>query len=190
MCPTTRSEAERLYESLTRAKRRLEQHHGRLGEVNEASLQLERAITRRLTRLSEKIRATESRDPAPKKRRRTSSSPSKQRRARNRTRSHARTQSHTRTRRDERRPYWIEPLTPRDYATLRWLADRGYDGGFLQLAGVEEELPDGRIVMGALTESEAWQFRENVDEDPGAFLSSSGSRTLNDKLLGLYDGIV
>ena len=188
VAPETLSEAQRLYEALTRAKLRLEQYHGRLGETDEASLQLERAITRRLTKLGERIRAAESRDRSPNRKQRDPARSSRQQPTRTRTRSRSRSRSGAR--RDERRPYRIPPLNQREYATLRWLADRGYDGGILKLAGVEEELPDGGVVLGALTEPEAWEFHDNVDQDLNAFLASSGSRTLNDKLFGLYERIV
>lgn len=86
--------------------------------------------------------------------------------------------------------YQLEPLTPREFATLQWLAERGYDGGLLDLAGVEEELPNGDILLGALRESEAWEFHENVEEDPHAFLTSSGAAGLNQKMWQLLDSIV
>lgn len=90
----------------------------------------------------------------------------------------------------ERRPYRLAPLTEREYQTLLWLADRGYDGGLFDLAGVEEQRPNGAVVLGALTEAEASQFRENVDDDPHAFLTSSGSAGLNEKMMRLYDSII
>ena len=88
------------------------------------------------------------------------------------------------------RPYRLERLTAREFATLEWLADRGYDGDLLRLAGVDDEAADGSIRLGALTEAEAWQFNENVEEDPHAFLSSNGSASLREKMYRLLDAIV
>lgn len=90
----------------------------------------------------------------------------------------------------QRRPYSIEPLTPTEYETLRWLSARGYDAGILDAAGVEEELADGRVVLGTLSEPEAWQINENIEEDPHAFLTSNGSRGLATKLQKFLDSIV
>ena len=91
-----------------------------------------------------------------------------------------------------RHVYRVGPFDERELATLEWLAARGYDGGFLDLArrsGLERELPDGRIEFG-LYEPEAWEFNDNVDQDPDAFLASSGSQTLNEKMLRLLDSII
>ena len=88
------------------------------------------------------------------------------------------------------RPYRLERLTKREFATLEWLADRGYDGDLLRLSGVEEEAPDGSVLLGALTEAEGWQFNENVEEDPHAFLTSNGSAGLHEKMYRLLDSII
>ncbi len=57
------AEASRLYDQLERAKRRLETHHGRIGETDERSATLERRITHALTRLG-KIKRSGERDRA------------------------------------------------------------------------------------------------------------------------------
>lgn len=86
--------------------------------------------------------------------------------------------------------YHIPRLTKTEYATLEWLADRGYDGNILKIAGVEEFYADGSVQLGDLREHQAWEFRDYVQSDPDAFLASSGSRGLNEKLLDLHDRIV
>ena len=86
--------------------------------------------------------------------------------------------------------YRIPRLTKREFATLEWLSDRGYDGGILDAAGIEEEYPDGSVQLGDIPEPAAWGIRDNIEEDPHAFLSSSGSRELNDKLIQFVDSIV
>lgn len=108
----------------------------------------------------------------------------------------ARRRTQSRSRRDPRTQfvrgsgYRIPRLTKREFATLEWLSDRGYDGGILEAAGVEEEYPDGSVQLGDIPEPAAWEIHNNVEEDPGAFLSSSGSEGLNDKLIGFLDAIV
>lgn len=86
--------------------------------------------------------------------------------------------------------YHIPRLTRTEYATLEWLSDRGYDGNILNIAGVEEEYPDGSIQLGDLTEPQAWRFSQYIEEDPDAFLVSSGSKGLNEKLINLWQSIV
>lgn len=89
-----------------------------------------------------------------------------------------------------KRPYKIERLTKREYDTLAWLADHGYDGSILATAGVEEEHSDGGVTLGAMTEPQAWIIQEYIEEDPDAFLASNGSRTLAEKLHKFLDSIV
>lgn len=89
-----------------------------------------------------------------------------------------------------REVYFIPRLTRSEYATLQWLADRGYDAGILDAAGVSLEHDDGGVTLGGLTEPEAWTIQEQYNEDPDAFLTSSGSRGLNEKLLRFLDSIV
>jgi hypothetical protein len=99
--------------------------------------------------------------------------------------------------------YTVRIVGERDYATLCWLSDRGYDGGFLGVARLERiEGPNGVAIdepddMGSdgvrvysLTEPEAWTVREYVDEDPCAFLACCGSDTLARALLGFLERIV
>jgi hypothetical protein len=88
------------------------------------------------------------------------------------------------------RGYQIEDLTAREYATLAWLADHGYDAGILRAAGVEEEFDDGRVRLGRIPEHKAWEINERIEEDPDAFLASNGSRSLGDKLLKFVGSIV
>lgn len=85
-----------------------------------------------------------------------------------------------------------------DLDTLDWLYSRGYDGRFVDLAdnfvdvddtGEEvDEDPTFRVYF--FSEPSAWAFREEVDEDVGAFLSSAGSETLVQALLAFYNRIV
>lgn len=95
-----------------------------------------------------------------------------------------------RGRKRRRNGYKIPRLTKTEYATLQWLADRGYDAGFLHAAGVEEEYDDGSALLGDIPEHEAWQISERYEEDPHAFLANSGSRSLNEKLYRFLDSIV
>jgi hypothetical protein len=96
----------------------------------------------------------------------------------------------SRYRKRRREVYFIPQLTKTEYATLKWLSDHGYDGGILEAAGVEEEYDDGGAKLGGLTEFEAWTVKDSVDEDPHAFLASSGCRSLNEKLWKFLDQIV
>lgn len=86
--------------------------------------------------------------------------------------------------------YQIPRLTKTEYATLQWLADRGYDAGILEAAGVEEEYDDGSVLLGLIPEHKAWGITEEYEADPRAFLASSGSRSLNEKLYRFLDSIV
>lgn len=52
--------------------------------------------------------------------------------------------------------YRIAPLSAEEYLTLCWLADRGYDAGILDAAGVMEERSDGAVVLGEIPEHKAW----------------------------------
>lgn len=86
--------------------------------------------------------------------------------------------------------YLIAPLSRQEYATLRWLSNHGYDAGILDAAGVERERANGGVVLGRIPEHKAWEISERIEEDPGAFLASNGSRTLATKLLSFVDRIV
>jgi len=90
-----------------------------------------------------------------------------------------------------------------DFATLCWLSERGYDGGFLELATLDAvEAPDGAernedredeedsVRVYGLTELEAWKFKDHFNDDPNAFLACCGSPTLQDSLVGLLNEIV
>ena len=86
--------------------------------------------------------------------------------------------------------YRIPRLSKRAFATLEWLSDRGYDAGILDAAGVEEEYPDGSVQLGDIPEHRAWDVKEYIEEDPDAWLASSGSRELNEVLQNFVDSIV
>ncbi len=86
--------------------------------------------------------------------------------------------------------YSIERLDKTEYATLRWLADRGYDAGILDTAGVHEEHEDGGATLGDVVECDAWTITGAVDDDPDAFLACCGSRSLAEKLRAFLDAIV
>ena len=72
--------------------------------------------------------------------------------------------------------------------TLAWLAARGYDAGFHELAEFTAET-DGRLTL-TLSEPDAWQFVENIEADPHAFLTCCGDRDLCDALVNLWQSIV
>jgi hypothetical protein len=86
--------------------------------------------------------------------------------------------------------YRIERLTSEEYATLCWLADRGYDGGILAAAGVEEETADGGAILGEISEPDAWEISDDINADPHAFLTCNGSDELADKLLAFVNSII
>jgi hypothetical protein len=77
-----------------------------------------------------------------------------------------------------------------EYATLAWLADRGYDGGLYDFASHSENPEDENGATLVLDESAAWAFRDYVDEDWHAFLACNGSATLAEKMMDLYNEIV
>ena len=79
--------------------------------------------------------------------------------------------------------YEIEPLDEEEYETLCWLSDRGYDAGICEhVSGPGEEI--------TLTEPQAWEVLESIDEDPHAFLASNGSESLAKKLYKFIDSVV
>lgn len=99
--------------------------------------------------------------------------------------------------------YTVRIIGERDHETLLWLSKRGYDAGFYDLAtleqiedpdGAEIEEPDGErpdaVRVYSLTEPDAWQFKENYDADPDAFLACCGSDTLQGALVTFLDSIV
>jgi hypothetical protein len=93
-------------------------------------------------------------------------------------------------RRQLRKTYFIPRLDKTEYATLQWLADHGYDGNILKIAGVEEEHDDGGATLGGMTEPQAWEVHDYIESDPYAFLASNGSRSLAEKLQDFLDEIV
>jgi hypothetical protein len=100
--------------------------------------------------------------------------------------------------------YEVKIKGARDYATLRWLADHGYDGSFMDCAELDRyESPDGRTLetdgeceaddavrVYTVEEHKAWEFSEYIESDPDAFLACNGSTTLGESLLGLEQEIV
>lgn len=85
--------------------------------------------------------------------------------------------------------YTIEPLDKTEYTTLCWLADHGYDADILSLTS-GEETEDGGYKSDPIPEHVAWQINDVMDENPHAFLSSNGSKSLADKLYKFLDSIV
>lgn len=87
----------------------------------------------------------------------------------------------------QRKPYRVV-ITPREWPTLEWLAAHGYDAGLLDIAsGGEDE--EGNVVL-EMTESQAWEWTTNIEDDFHAFLANSADEGLNEKLTDLYQGIV
>jgi len=85
--------------------------------------------------------------------------------------------------------YKIESLTKEEYETLLWLSDRGYDAGILELiSGGQTE--DGGYTFEPIPEHVAWQINDNIAEDEGAFLTSNGSRSLEEKLFAFLEKII
>lgn len=86
--------------------------------------------------------------------------------------------------------YRIPPLTKTEYETLIWLSEHGYDAGILKTAGVQDNLPDGGVILGMIPEHKAWEIRDAIDADPNAFLTSCGSAGLAEKLNRFVDSIM
>ena len=86
--------------------------------------------------------------------------------------------------------YTITLENNRDYLTLVWLAEHGYDADFLNLAALsdENEMTGRRIYT--MTEPDAWQFNENVNNDTDAFLSCCDSWALQNALCEFWQKIV
>lgn len=85
--------------------------------------------------------------------------------------------------------YTVKIENERDQITLEWLNARGYDATFCDVATFQGRDDGGRYVY-TLTEPEAWEVKEEYEDDPGAFLACNGSDTLNSALLGFIDSIV
>jgi hypothetical protein len=91
--------------------------------------------------------------------------------------------------------YTVTIETERDYETLKWLADHGYDGSLMANSEVSDDSNEhggwfcAPYVLG-LTQLQAWAFSEYVDDDLDAFLSCCGSSTLSDALIDLWQSIV
>lgn len=84
--------------------------------------------------------------------------------------------------------YTIGPLDEREFETLAWLADHGYNAGIYD--GSAKSYDDEGNVTLRIPEFKAWEIKEAVDEDPHAFLANSASRGLNEMLLKFIDEIV
>lgn len=82
--------------------------------------------------------------------------------------------------------YRIE-LWREEYTTLCWLAERGYDGSILDNCTVDENGPDVTL---ELTEAQAWEVNECVNDDPDAFLTCNGDKQLARKLQTFLNSIV
>jgi len=87
-------------------------------------------------------------------------------------------------------PYKTKPLSERDYTTLLWLADRGYDGGVFENCDAVEPNDDGDGFTLHFTEVSAWEIRDTIDDDPHAFLACCGSDTLATALRSMIETIV
>jgi len=79
--------------------------------------------------------------------------------------------------------YKIEPLTVEEFETLCWLNDHGYDAGILTHVPSPGELIE-------ISEPDAWKVQEEIDLDPGAFLTCNGSESLNEKIWKFINSIV
>ncbi len=86
--------------------------------------------------------------------------------------------------------YVIELDSNRDWHTLVWLSNRGYDGNVLALAEDIAHYDEGERTQIGLTEQQAWEFRDYVDSDPDAFLACCGSETLAKVLNDLFLDII
>ena len=79
-------------------------------------------------------------------------------------------------------------LDDREYKTLAWLADHGYDAGIYD--GSVRTTDDDDMTTLRIPEYKAWEIRDAVEEDPHAFLASNGSRSLSEKLYEFLENIV
>ncbi len=85
------------------------------------------------------------------------------------------------------RYYYVLPsLTGPEQVTLKWLAERGYDGGIYDAMKNAECLDGVNIVI---TECAAWDIKCKIEEDPEAWLACCG-QPLYDKLQSFVDSIV
>lgn len=92
---------------------------------------------------------------------------------------------------------YIFRLDQGDYDTLCWLNARGYDAGLLQLAQLTHSPGDcdhgdacALPYIFELAESDSWEWREQIDADPHAYLTCNGSRTLSEELARLENSII
>ena len=86
-------------------------------------------------------------------------------------------------------------LTDKEYETLCWLSDRGYDAELLDLATLEstpeDELPEApNVYVLVMSEPTAWTWNENIEADRHAYLTCLGPGDLMDKLIALEQSIV
>lgn len=103
-------------------------------------------------------------------------------------------------------PYHIEALSLQELDYLEWASARGYDAGLLDIVGVSDytlgdiEHPDykpggkhqnrGIILLNDITESQAWEIKENIEQDQHAWLACCGLPRLIEKLQRFVDSIV
>lgn len=73
--------------------------------------------------------------------------------------------------------------------TLQWLADRGYDGSFLEEATLITDNDDGSVTY-EIDNNGCCAVSEYVDSDPDAFLACCGSQSLADKLISVINKAV
>ena len=91
--------------------------------------------------------------------------------------------------------YQITIETERDWETLHWLADRGYDGGVLNAGTYSDKCAEFEGMLCApyvldIDEPSAWEVCDAVEEDPDAFLACCGSDTLERVLIDFVGSIV
>jgi hypothetical protein len=83
--------------------------------------------------------------------------------------------------------YTIKDLNKTEFQTLIWLNNHGYDADILDYFG---ENDDGSATCGPIEEVDAWNIKQAIDDDPDAFLSCNGSKSLASKLYAFLESIV
>ena len=90
--------------------------------------------------------------------------------------------------------YKITLESERDYETLLWLSDRGYDAGIWNLSEITADCDeDGDYVFTMtleISEPDAWAIQDEIERYPTDFLACCGSDTLSASLLEFMEEIV
>ncbi len=81
-------------------------------------------------------------------------------------------------------------LDETENTTAQWLDNHGYFGDFFKHATLVSSPEDGTLYQYVLTEADAWQVQEYIENDIHAFMACNGSHSLAEKMRILLDSIV